>query len=303
MLPDLAVDLYLDHLRVERGLSGNTIEAYAHDLRRYIAFLEDASLRLEQVDAGAIAAFLLQLARPQGDETPLSARSQARILSALRGFHRFLVAERHLEGDPTELVSRPKLSQRLPGVLTPEEVLRLLDMPDPTTPNGLRDRAMLQTMYAAGLRVSELVGLDLNDLHLEGGFLAAYGKGNKRRIVPLGEVALLAIDDYLELVRGRFALKAAPGERHVFLTNRGRSMTRQGFWKNVKRYAKAAGITKAVSPHKLRHSFATHLLRGGADLRAVQSMLGHADITTTQIYTHVAADRLAEVVATHHPRG
>ncbi|MEM9070728.1 MAG: site-specific tyrosine recombinase XerD [Myxococcota bacterium] len=292
---DHHVDHYLDHLRVERGLSPKTIEAYAQDLGRYVAFLEEESCPLGDVDAPVIAAFLLRLS-----SEGLSARSQARYLSAMRGLHRYLVAERVVSDDPTSLVDRPKLGRRLPTVLSLEEIRRLLDAPQGPSPRAGRDRAMLYVMYAAGLRVSELVLLDLNDLNLEAGFVSAYGKGRKRRIVPLGAPARRLTGEYLRDVRPRWA---KPGQRHVFLTSRGGPMTRQAFWKNVKRYAASAGITKNVSPHKLRHSFATHLLAGGADLRAVQSMLGHADIATTQIYTHVTGDRLREIHGKHHPRG
>ena len=292
---DLRVDAYLDHLRVERGLAPNTIEAYAKDLARWLGWLEGEGKRLEDADATAVAGFLYALSRHG-----LSARSHARTLSALRGLHRHLVRERHLPDDPTALVDRPKLGKRLPAVLTEEEVLRLLAAPAGSKPRSIRDRAMLHVMYAAGLRVSELVGLDLNDLNLEVGFLVAHGKGDKRRIVPLGAPAQAALRRYLAEVRPGWA---KPSSRAVFLTGRGKGMTRQGFWKLVKKYAAAAGITKNVSPHKLRHSFATHLLNGGADLRAVQSMLGHADIATTQVYTHVTGDRLRDVHERHHPRG
>jgi integrase/recombinase XerD len=289
------LDAYLDHLKVERGLSPLTVEAYAHDLGTFAAYLGEEGIAVGDADLTAVAGYLLSLS-----DAGQSARSQARRLSSLRGFFRYLVAERHVSRDPTELVDGPRLGRRLPGVLTVEEVARLLEAPPTGTPRGVRDRAMLQTMYAAGLRVSELCGLELGDVNLEAGFVAAFGKGRKRRVVPLGEVARDAIEAYLGQVRGRWA---AEGERRLFVTHRGRGMTRQGFWKLIKRYAAGAGITKALSPHKLRHSFATHLLLGGADLRAVQTMLGHADIATTQIYTHVTGDHLAQAHAKYHPRG
>ncbi len=289
------LDTYLDHLKVERGLSPRTVEAYAKDLARYVAFLDDRQRSLDEADPAFIAEFLLSLSAGG-----LSARSQARYLSALRGWHRHLVAERILDDDPTALVDRPKLGRRLPQVLTLEEIRRLLDAPAGDAPEQLRDRAMLHLMYAAGLRVSELVGLELADVNLEAGFVSAFGKGRKRRVVPIGRSAQALVRRYLDEVRSRWT---TPGERKVFLTRRRAPMSRQGFWKNVKRYAAAAGITKNVSPHKLRHSFATHLLAGGADLRAVQAMLGHADIATTEIYTHVTNERLREAHARHHPRG
>ncbi len=292
---DLLVDLYLGHLKVERGLAPKTVEAYARDLARFAALLEKTGVALEDADAGTIAAFLVSLSK-----AGLSARSQARYLSSLRGFFKYCLSEKELKRDPTDLVEGPKLSRRLPAVLSRAEVVRLLDAPDESTRRGARDAAMLAVMYAAGLRVSELVNLELGDLNLEAGFVAAFGKGQKRRIVPLGEVAVDKTRGYLAEVRGGWA---KPSESAVFVTGRGRRMSRQGFWKLVKRYAAAAGITKSISPHKLRHSFATHLLLGGADLRAVQTMLGHADIATTQVYTHVTGDHLSRMHERYHPRG
>jgi integrase/recombinase XerD len=292
---DLLVDAYLAHLKVERGLGARTIEAYARDLSGFAALLDGHHVALCDADAGTIAAYLVSLS-----QSGLTARSQARHLSSLRGFFKYCVAEKELKRDPTELVEGPKLSRRLPSVLSRDEVLRLLSAPDETTPRGIRDAAMLSTMYAAGLRVSELTNLALGDLNLEAGFVAAFGKGDKRRIVPIGEVAVEKTAVYLRDVRG---LWAKPGARAVFVTGRGGPMTRQGFWKLVKRYAAAAGIVKKISPHKLRHSFATHLLLGGADLRAVQTMLGHADIATTEVYTHVTGEHLNRMHARYHPRG
>jgi len=230
----------------------------------------------------------------------LGARTQARALSSLRGFFRFLVREGRQPLDPTELLEGPRLMRKLPGLLNREEVVRLLNAPSGTKPNRIRDRAMLHTMYAAGLRVTELTELDLSDLNLEEGFISALGKGNKRRIVPIGAHARAALVEYLSSVRPKWA---RPASRACFVTARGKAMTRQGFWKLIKRYATAAGISKPISPHKLRHSFATHLLDGGADLRSVQTMLGHADISTTQIYTHVTGDHLRKMHERYHPRG
>ena len=225
---------------------------------------------------------------------------QERALSAIRGLFRFLVQDSRQARDPTELLEGPKLMRKLPDVLNRDEVSRLLSAPSGDKPNRVRDRAMLHTMYAAGLRVTELVELDIADVNLEEGFVSALGKGNKRRLVPLGEPARDAMVEYLREVRPRWA---KPASRAFFVTARGVAMTRQGFWKVVKKYAKAAGIVKPISPHKLRHSFATHLLAGGADLRSVQSMLGHADVSTTQIYTHVAGDHLRKMHERYHPRG
>ena len=292
---DVAVDAYLAHLQVEKGASPHTLDGYARDLGRWREHLADEEVTLPAAELVHVAGFLVRLS-----QEGLSARSQARALSALRGLHQWLVRERIAPADPTELVDRPKLSQRLPHVLSVDQVRRLLDAPQGSKPNRVRDRAMLHTMYAAGLRVSELIGLDLNDLDLEAGFLSAFGKGRKRRIVPVGEVARKRLRTYFAEVRPRWA---KPGARAVFLTSRGTPLTRQAFWKNVKKYALEVGIEAEVYPHELRHSFATHLLLGGADLRVVQTLLGHADIATTQIYTHVTGERLHELLERHHPRG
>lgn len=292
---DLLVDAYVDHLKVERGLARATIDGYSRDLAGFLGWLEEEGLGLEEVDRGAVAGWLVSLSK-----AGLSARSQARHLSAVRGLFKYLVAERWVKSDPTELVDAPKLGRRLPTVLSRDEVVRLLSAPDVATKRGLRDAAMLHTMYAAGLRVSELVNLQLGDVNLESGFLAAFGKGNKRRLVPLGQVACDFIAAWRAEIRGQWA---RPGEGALFVTARGGPMTRQAFWKIVRRQATVAGITKRISPHKLRHSFATHLLQGGADLRAVQTMLGHADISTTQVYTHVTGDHLRRMHERYHPRG
>jgi integrase/recombinase XerD len=227
------------------------------------------------------------------------ARSSARQLSGLRGFFRFLVRERAIPEDPTTLVDRPKVSRRLPRVLSFEEVARLLSAPDPRTDAGSLHTAMLQLMYASGLRVTELCSLRLSDLDLQRGLVSASGKGGKRRLVPVGEVALDCVTRYLDGVRAR---AASLGETFLFVSPRGGRFTREGFWKMVRRYAIAAGIVPLPSPHKLRHSFATHLLRGGADLRAVQAMLGHVDLGTTEIYTHVAEDHVRAAHTKSHPR-
>ena len=292
---DGALDDYIQHLRVERGLSTHTVDAYAHDLARFAGCLADAGVALTQVDEATVAAHLVTLS-----QSGLSARTQARALSSIRGFFRFLVQERRHPVDPTELLDGPRLLRKLPDILNREEVVRLLDAPSGSKPNRIRDRAMLHTMYGAGLRVTELIELDLGDVNLEEGFVSAFGKGRKRRIVPIGAHARAALIEYFAQVRPRWA---GPASRACFVTARGKAMTRQAFWSLVKRYARAAGITKPISPHKLRHSFATHLLTGGADLRSVQTMLGHADISTAQIYTHVAGDHLHEMHERYHPRG
>lgn len=292
---DGALDDYIQHLSVERGLSTHTVDAYAHDLARFVAWLGDVGAALDQVDESRVAAHLVMLS-----QAGLSARTQARALSSIRGFFRFLVREGRQPLDPTELLDGPRLLRKLPDLLNRDEVVRLLNAPSGTKPNRIRDRAMLHTMYAAGLRVTELTELDLGDINLEDGFIAVLGKGNKRRIVPIGAHARAALAEYLSAVRPKWA---RPASRACFLTARGKPMTRQGFWKLIKRYAINAGITKPISPHKLRHSFATHLLDGGADLRSVQTMLGHADISTTQIYTQVSGDHLRKMHERYHPRG
>jgi integrase/recombinase XerD len=291
---DLVVDAYLAHLRVERGLGRATLEAYGSDLSRFGAHLESEGIGVTGATPEHVSAFLARLSR-QG----LAARSQARMLSAVRGLYRWLVKEQTIPRDPTELAPTPSRAKRLPVVLTPTEVRALLAAPDEATPLGLRDAAMLHTMYAAGLRVSELVKLELGAVQMEEGFLAAHGKGNKRRLVPIGMPARERIARWRSEVREKWA---QPGERAMFVTERGTAMTRQNFWERVRVHALAAGIRR-ISPHKLRHSFATHLLVGGADLRAVQTMLGHADITTTEVYTHLTKDQLAGVHARYHPRG
>jgi integrase/recombinase XerD len=287
------IDAYLDHLRVERALSSNTLEAYARDLGALAAHLGDEA---EPKDATTEAIAKLMAANVRRG---VSARSSARQLSALRGFFKFLVRERVIETDPTTLLDRPKTGRRLPRAHSFEEIERLLAAPDPSSPRGCLHLAMIQLMYASGLRVSELCGLRVGDLDRTRGVVSVLGKGGKRRLVPVGEVALRAVDAYLEGVRPHVA---SPQETVLFVSPRGGPLTRQGFWKLLARYARAAGIRGPLSPHKLRHSFATHLLAGGADLRAVQAMLGHADLGTTEIYTRVADDHVRRTHARAHPR-
>jgi integrase/recombinase XerD len=291
---DRWVDLYLDHLRIERCLSERTVSAYASDLRRVATGLGKRKLSLTALDAGSLSGLLVDLARDG-----LCARSQARLLSCLRGLFRYLREEGLCENSPTQLVSSPRLTRKLPSLLTRGEVMRLLAAPDQATPRGLRDAAMLHVMYAAGLRVSELVGLRLGDVDLRAGYVSVLGKGGKSRLVPLGGAACAALGCYLAEVRPHWAKGLEP---RLFLTSRKKGMTRQAFWKSIKQYATAGGILKSMKPHMLRHSFATHLLQGGADLRAVQTMLGHADISTTQIYTHVTGDHLQAMHSRCHPR-
>jgi integrase/recombinase XerD len=293
---DLAIQQFLDHLRIERELTPATVEAYGRDLARFAQFACGRSVSAaEAVRPIDVLDFLVHLT-----DSKLSARSQARRLVALRQLFRFLKAERIIGQDPTEDIDLPRFGRKLPDYLTVEEVDRLLAAPDRSTPRGARDAAMLETLYATGLRVSELVKLRMRDVSFDAGYLLTAGKGRKERLVPIGEAALASVRSYVETVRGVFT-----GTRAVdtlFLTHHGRAMTRQGFWKLLGRYARAAGIRKRISPHKLRHSFATHLVERGADLRAVQAMLGHADIGTTEIYTHVSRGRLRAVYDRFHPR-
>lgn len=288
------VDAFLDHLRVERALSPRTVEAYALDLAKLCELAEaGGTTSAKGLDRALVSAYLVRLG-----EQGLGARSAARHLSAVRSFARFLVREREIESDPCALIERPRVGRRLPKVLSVSEVGDLLSTPEGSGFRALRDRAMLQVLYAAGLRVSELVGLSVGDVDRRKGVVNALGKGGKRRLVPLGESALTALDAYLV---ARAVHPRAAATSTLFLSPRGGPLTRQGFWKLILRYARIAGIQKPSSPHKLRHSFATHLLQGGADLRSVQTLLGHADIATTQIYTHVAKDRLTATVNANHP--
>lgn len=293
---DQACDLFLGHIKVERNLSPNTVEAYGRDLARLIQFADGRGItRPEDIGASDLTDHLLAMA-----EAGLSARSRARALVAVRGFFRYLVGEHIVEVDPTETLDAPRLGRRLPDVLGEAAVEALLAAPRLDTPRGLRDSAMLETLYATGLRVSELVNLATADINLSAGYLRVYGKGRKQRMVPMGEVAATRLGEYLDRARPTF--EKGPPQRAAFLTGRGKSMTRQGFWKLLRTYARAAGMRQPISPHKLRHSFATHLIEHGADLRAVQAMLGHADISTTQIYTHVSRARLLDLYKRHHPR-
>jgi integrase/recombinase XerD len=290
------IDRFLEHLVVERGLAQNSLEAYRRDLARYAGYLKGHRKGVTALDRADVPRYLLALR-----EAGLSPRSVARHLSAIRQFHRYLVREGHAPGDPTSHLESPRPWRRLPAVLSVEEVERLLTAGRQETPRGLRDRAMLEVMYASGLRVSELVGLRLADLDLATGILRVLGKGDKERLVPLGDVAAETLRAYL--ARGRPRLeKGRMASPHVFLGRHGRGLTRQMFWQLVKQYVRAAGITKAVTPHTLRHSFATHLLERGADLRSVQLMLGHADIGTTEIYTHLSRAHVKAIYDRTHPR-
>jgi len=286
--------MFLDYVSVEKGLAANSLSAYRTDLRRFGTWLDDQKKAFEDVERIDIVRYFQSL-RTAG----ISTRSVARALAAIRGMFRFLVAERHLQRDPTENLENPKLWTSLPKSLLPSEVEALLAAPDVTTGEGLRDAAMLEVLYATGLRVSELIRVRIDDLVMDAGFLRTMGKGSKERIVPFGARARDAIVAYIEKGRGEFNTKNDP---HLFLSRRGRPMSRQSFWMKIARYARAAGVTAHISPQVPRDSFATHLLENGADLRSVQLMLGHSDISTTQIYTHVTRSRLQKLYDAHHPR-
>lgn len=293
--PGDALRAFLEYLAVEKGLAANTIQSYRLDLEKLLGFLEGESISLSRVREADLARCLRGLSM-----AGLSPRSRARLLSAVKAFFRFLVLDGVRRMDPSANLEAPRLWMNLPKFLSVEEVERLLRQPDRSEARGMRDAAMLELMYATGLRVSELIGLRREDLNLSDGFLICRGKGGKERVVPLGRSAAEAVTRYLEEARGRFE-KGAPTS-DLFLTGRGRAMTRQGFWKRLRQHAAGAGLKPGISPHVLRHSFATHMLERGADLRSVQMMLGHSQITTTQIYTHVSRARLRRVYDEFHPR-
>ncbi len=284
---------YLQHLVVEKGLSSNSVEAYQNDLSHYLQFLKEVGATLDTATPAAISGYLAYLSG-----SGLSPATIQRRLSAVRGLYRFLVLEGIMEDDPTLSVDAPRRWQRLPDVLSLEEVNALLDAPDLSNPLGIRDKAMLEMLYATGIRVSELVGLTTDNLQMNKGIIRFWGKGSKERVVPVGMAAWSALRAYLphreKIVKGN--------DPHLFLNRRGKGLTRQRFWQIIKEYAAKVGIKKRISPHTLRHSFATHLLERGLDLRLLQEMLGHASLSTTEIYTHVASHHLEEVYKKSHPR-
>lgn len=289
------LDHYVTFLRAERNLAPKTVDAYAIDVRGYLEHLAGRGVTVEGATREDVLEHLAWLSG-----RGLSPRSRARHLAALRGFHRFLEDEKLCAANPTDDLDTPKHARKLPVYLTVAEVEALLAAPDATKAVGCRDRAMIEVLYATGLRVSELITLSVNDVNLVDGFVLAFGKGRKERVVPLGRHAIDTLKAYLEGPRA--AILKGRDARALFVTPRGKGFSRMGFWKLLRRYARGVGIAKALSPHKLRHSFATHLVERGADLRAVQAMLGHADLSTTQIYTHVNTQRLRAVYEQHHPR-
>ncbi|TAM82847.1 MAG: site-specific tyrosine recombinase XerD [Acidobacteria bacterium] len=286
---------FLDYATVEKGLAPNSIAGYGRDLQKFGLFLQNSKLAVHQVRHEHIRKFLEALYRKG-----LSARSVARHLAALRHFFQFLVKQGMLSADPAHEVETPRLSHSLPKYLNFQEVESLLSQPDPSTPIGLRDRAMLELLYATGMRVSELLSVRWEDFEPNMGIVRCVGKGNKERLIPVGKAALRAVETYLH--NGRSFLAKRSEVPYLFLNQRGGLLSRVGFWKILSAYGRQAGIRVSLTPHMVRHSFATHLLERGADLRSIQTMLGHSDISTTQIYTHVVKERLRQVYQTHHPR-
>ena len=286
---------FLNYLRVEKGLSGNTVEAYGRDLRKFCRFLERTGWDLKGAGPIGVRKFLLWL-----DQQNLGSRTLARQIASLRNFYRYLRQDGVVSSNPTENLESPRLWKVLPKYLTLEEVESLLAQPAVNTLLGIRDRAILELLYGTGLRVSELIFLRVADLNLESGYVRTLGKGNKQRIVPIGKTAIAAVELYCKGARARMLGNRQSG--YLFVSRRGTRLTRQSIWLRLASYGRQAGIRKPIAPHLLRHSFATHLLARGADLRSLQMMLGHSDISTTQVYTHVVTARLKEIYRRHHPR-
>ncbi|MGM0599453.1 MAG: site-specific tyrosine recombinase XerD [Candidatus Rifleibacteriota bacterium] len=291
------LEQFLNYLAVEKGLRPRSLQAYRRDLQDWLDFLAQRERQVTSTALdSALSLFMVSL-----HDRGMSPRSIARKSSSLKGFYKFLLQEGYIEQDPTELLERPKIGRALPKVLTPSEVEQIIDQPDQSTPLGLRDRAILEVLYATGIRESELIDLQMGQLNATAEFITVIGKGNRERIVPIGGFALKAIDEYLK--NGRNKLCKDISERTLFLNPYGRKMSRMGLWKIVRKYALKAGIAKPVSPHVFRHSCATHMLEGGAGIIAVQEMLGHVDVSTTQIYTHLTGKDLKNIHRQAHPRG
>ncbi|MDR1702387.1 MAG: site-specific tyrosine recombinase XerD [Sporomusaceae bacterium] len=290
------VNEFINYLSVERGLAKNTLESYGRDLRQFQKYLDVSQLDIIKNSTRDTILNYLNSLQSKGR----SVSTISRNLAAIKSFYQYLVRERHLEKDPAINLESPRPEKKLPRILTINEVEELLVQPNILLPTGLRDKAMLELLYATGIRVSELTSLNISDINLDMGYIKCYGKGSKERIVPLGSIAVKCVQEYV--AKGRPKLVRSYEEGALFVNHHGKRLTRQGFWKIIKKYALEANILKAITPHTLRHSFATHLLENGADLRSVQEMLGHADISTTQIYTHVTKNRLKEVYDKTHPR-
>jgi integrase/recombinase XerD len=290
------LDSFLSYLAVEKGLSENTLESYGRDVKKLVDYLETENITaISDVKYSHIATFLTI-----SKDKELNAATIVRSIVSIKQFFKYLIIEKLIAQDPASQIKTPKMKKSIPGVVSLDDVETLLVTPDEYTPEGLRDSAMLEVLYATGIRVSELIGLKLNDVNFDHGYVIVYGKGSKERLVPVGEAARQKMRAYL--ADSRPLILKSRDAKTLFVTRRGKGMTRQGFWKLIKNYALKAGIPKKISPHTLRHSFATHLLERGADLRTIQIMLGHSDISTTQIYTHVEGERLKEIHKKYHPR-
>lgn len=290
------IEEYLKFIQIEKGLSENTIGAYRRDLKKYQLYMQEQKIaHIDFIDRQTIQECLGSLI-DQGD----SAKSIARFISTIRSFHQFALREKYAAKDPTVLIETPKYEKKLPDVLDVEEVIQLLETPDLTKNNGYRDRTILELLYATGMRVTELIQIEIDDVNLIMGFVKVFGKGNKERIIPLGDTVIEYLDTYINNVRSQLLKKTVTNV--LFLNLHGRPLTRQGIWKLIKQYGLRANINKTLTPHTLRHSFATHLLENGADLRAVQEMLGHSDISTTQLYTHVSKTQIRQMYNQFHPR-
>ena len=293
---DQLLDSFLTYLTIEKGLSKNTLESYGRDVRKFLLFLEEGQIKtIQEIKYENILDFLSHFKKQGFSDT-----TTVRTIVSIKQFFKYLLLEKIIKEDPTSQIRTPKMKKSIPGVISLEDVERVLASPNESTPEGIRDLAMLEVLYATGIRVSELIWLKLNDVNFEMGFVIVYGKGSKERIVPIGGQAQEKLRTYMELSRP--LLLKSRDSKELFVTRRAKAMTRQGFWKLIKNYALKAGITKQISPHTMRHSFATHLLERGADLRTIQIMLGHSDISTTQIYTHVENERLKEIHKKYHPR-
>lgn len=290
------VNAFINYLAIERGLAKNTLESYGRDLKQFQNYMNDLNLEVEKDSNENMIQEYLKSLQTKGRAVSTISRN----IAAIKAFYQYLVKENYLENDPSQSLDTPKVEKKLPKILSVHEVEELLKQPEIKSSGGLRDKAMLELLYATGIRVSELIALNISDINLDMGYVKCYGKGSKNRIVPLGSIAVKAVHDYI--IKGRMKVVRTYDEPALFVNHHGGRLTRQGFWKIIKKYAQEAGITKDITPHTLRHSFATHLLENGADLRSVQEMLGHADISTTQLYTQIVKNPLKEVYDKSHPR-
>ena len=290
------VEQFIHYLAVERGLAKNTLESYGRDLKQFQGYIKKNSDKKIEESTNTLITEYLGVLKEQGKAVSTISRN----IAAIKSFYQYLVKKEYLKQDPSERLETPKIEKKLPKILSIGEVESLLKQPNVKNAGGIRDKAMLELLYATGIRVSEIIGLNISDINLEMGYIRCYGKGTKERIVPLGSIAIKSVREYIQ--KGRLNIVRSSEEAALFINHHGKRLTRQGFWKIIKKYAAQAQITKEITPHTLRHSFATHLLENGADLRSVQEMLGHADISTTQIYTHINKNPLKEVYDRAHPR-